>query len=994
MSNALPRCLRVTLVRADQSYLYVTPAEASPADAPLRISLAHLQTRFADTVSLLWPGARLNLLDVQTDATGTLLPALLILEPDYLLDISSLAECFKPHGHSPLNYLLAQLQPSENTAAMLLGNIANLFLDEWIYAPQAPDYLACMQRAFRTYPLELAACADLHDAVKERAFFADCKRHFEHIGRIVTQTFPAISSLRREDAVLEPSYLCEPLGLQGRLDYMQRDGAALIEMKSGKADEYTHPGQVEPRENHHMQMLLYQAVLHYVVQRPLDRVKTYLLYTRYPLLYPADWSWPAVQEALNLRNRIVAVEHALWLHNSPDYTARVLRAIQPARLNERRLTTTLWKRWTAPAIEAFTDSLAALTPLEQHYFYALHTFITTESYLAKTGALTDETHAGAASHWLCSLEEKCEAGEILYDLQLEENHATDPTAPTLRLRISRPPVTLPNFRPGDAVVLYPRDSDADRPTNQLIFKATIAQLSACSVLLRLRAAQQNSAVLSTQSRYALEHDFMDTAYRSMYRGLSNFLTATPERRDLLLGVRPPRFEPLPPSDHNPAPDDIERIIRRAQAARDYFLLVGPPGTGKTSRALRGMVAAFCAQGKQMLLLSYTNRAVDEICKAIPEGIDYIRLGSELSCDEAFRPHLLANVLSACTTRRAVEARLAGCSVFVGTIATLSLRTELFRLKKFDVAIVDEATQVLEPQLLGLLCERDEKGGNAIDRFILIGDYKQLPAVVLQTAEQSAVHEEALHRIGLYNLRDSLFERLYRQAATYPLSVDMLRRQGRMNAEVARFPNQAFYDGQLLPVGLPHQAGTLSLQPELRQSEFADILTRRVAFLPSRAEPPGRSFKINHSEAQLAARLAAALYRQYREGFDAARTLGIITPYRSQIALIRHELAQTGIEALGRITVDTVERFQGSEREVILYSCCVNRAEQFRLLANLTQENGALIDRKLNVVLTRARCQFFLLGVPEVLHQNEVYASLLESLIRHTSPQSPPDSSEQ
>lgn len=93
--------------------------------------------------------------------------------------------------------------------------------------------------------------------------------------------------------------------------------------------------------------------------------------------------------------------------------------------------------------------------------------------------------------------------------------------------------------------------------------------------------------------------------------------------------------------------------------------------------------------------------------------------------------------------------------FVGTVATLSAKAELFRLKTFDVALIDEATQILEPQLLGLLCMRGVTGGNAIGKFVLIGDHKQLPAVVLQSSEQSEVYDEGLRTIGLCNLKDSL-----------------------------------------------------------------------------------------------------------------------------------------------------------------------------------------------------------------------------------------------
>ena len=83
----------------------------------------------------------------------------------------------------------------------------------------------------------------------------------------------------------------QALGLQGRLDYMQRDMSSFIEMKSGKADEYAIRGKVEPKENNRVQMLLYQAVLEYAMGKEHHRVKPYLLYTRYPLLYPARPSW-------------------------------------------------------------------------------------------------------------------------------------------------------------------------------------------------------------------------------------------------------------------------------------------------------------------------------------------------------------------------------------------------------------------------------------------------------------------------------------------------------------------------------------------------------------------------------------------------------------------------------------------------------------------------------------------------------------------------------
>ena len=981
--------MRVCFQYADDTYLYVQPLDTLANEwLKVRYNVPGVNEEFRETCELLWRHAQMNLLDVVVDEEGILTPSFIILEPDYLIDISSLAECFKDYGHHPANYILARLQPSENTCPLLLGNIANLFLDEWIHAEGEPDYLTCMKKAFRTYPLELAACEELRDAAKERRFFADCRLHFENIRRTVLETFSAPGyGLDKSDAVLEPSYICEALGLQGRLDYMQRDMSAFIEMKSGKADEYAIRGKVEPRENNRVQMLLYQAVLEYAMGVDHRRVKAYLFYTRYPLLYPARPSWAMVRRVMNVRNRIVEAEYGIQLRNNIEYTAYKFRDLRPVILNERKLDGKFWRDYLCPPIQRLGGKLSALSPLERNYFYTLYNFITKELYTSKSGDVAELGRTGAASLWLATLDEKCEAGEILYDLIIQDNHATDPHKPYLRLVRRGSEEALANFRTGDAVVLYERNSERDNVTNRMVFKGNVEYISGRTISFRLRASQQNVGVLPADSRYAMEHDYMDTSFRSMYQGLSLFLSATKERRDLLLGCREPAFDEELDGQIEAAADDFERVILKARAARDYFLLVGPPGTGKTSYALRGMVEAFYGEGKQILLLSYTNRAVDEICKAlsaITSGIDYIRLGSELACEEIYRPHLIENVLEDCANRREVQERIVRCRVFVGTVATLSAKTDLFRLKRFDVALVDEATQILEPQLLGLLCARSASGEDAIGKFVLIGDHKQLPAVVQQASEHSEIHDEELRRIGLYNLKDSLFERLYRHLTMGESGRgasrchDMLCRQGRMNEDVAQFPNRAFYGGLLEVLGLEHQRGSLVLAPCLRNHPLASVLTRRVAFLPSEADVGQKSVKMNASEARIAAALSEAVYIQYTTcaTFNPARTLGIITPYRSQIALIKAALAALHIPALNEVLVDTVERFQGSERDVIIYSFCVNRAYQLKFLSNLTEEKGVLIDRKLNVALTRARMQMFIIGVPKLLNQNPIYAELL------------------
>lgn len=973
--------MRVCFQYADEQYLYVTPLdEVSEQPYLVRYNVPQINEEFAETCKLLWRHAQVNLLDVAIDEAGILTPSFIVLEPDYLLDISSLAECFRDYGHHPANYFLSRLQPIENARPLLLGNIANLFLDEWIHAKSEEiDYRTCMQKAFRRYPIELAACSDLRDKEKERQFFEDCKLHFDHIRETVNDTFHAASyELDKTDAVLEPSYICEALGLQGRLDYMQRDMSSFIEMKSGKADEYAIRGKVEPKENNKVQMLLYQAVLQYSMGMDHRKVKAYLLYTRYPLLYPSRPSWAMVRRVIDLRNRIVADEYGIQLRNSLEYTSQKLEEINASTLNERGLKGRFWETYLRPSIDNFQSKLKALSALEKNYFYAVYNFITKELYTSKSGDVDYEGRTGAASLWLSTLAEKCEAGEIIYDLKIKENHAADEYKAGLTLtagsEMLHAETFLPNFRQGDAIILYERNCDTDNVTNKMVFKGNIEYLTENEIGIRLRATQQNPSVLPTESLYAIEHDTMDTTFRSMYQGLYAYLSARKERRDLLLSQRPPRFDKSLDSMIFCSEDDFTRVALKAKAAQDYFLLIGPPGTGKTSCALKKMVETFHAdKDAQILLLSYTNRAVDEICKSlasIAPAVDFIRVGSELSCDEAYRGHLIENELSSCNRRSEVYERIRNCRIIVGTVAAISGKPELFRLKHFDVAIIDEATQILEPQLLGILCARGEDEKDAIDKFVLIGDHKQLPAVVQQNAEQAAIYDESLLSIGLSNLKDSLFERLYRNctaacsSSAIHRSYDMLCRQGRMHPEVALFANRAFYGGRLIPVGLPHQI------------EDSDTICR-LAFYPSVPEKAGASAKINYSEARIVADLAVRIYEHHQSDFDESRTLGIITPYRSQIALIKKEIESVGIPVLNRILVDTVERFQGSERDVIIYSFCVNYPYQLKFLSNLTEEEGVLIDRKLNVALTRARKQMFITGVPELLERNPLYKSLLK-----------------
>ena len=981
--------LRTLFEYKDETYLYVDPVDFVSVE-PLKVkyNVQDVNDEFITTCSSLWKGAQLNLLEVSVDSDGILLPEFFVLEPDYLLDISTLAECYKPYGAHPLNYILSKLTPISNSIPILLGNIVNLFLDEWIYSVDDPNYIECMIKAFRMYPLELASCRDLQNKALEREFAQNCKMHFEHIGWLLKNDFfDESSGLDRHDAVLEPSYICEALGLQGRLDYMQRDQSALIEMKSGRADEFTlrANNQILPYENHRIQMLLYMAVLYFLTEEETS-TQAFLLYTRYPKLCHSAPSWGAIKKAINLRNGIVSHEFQIQEKNDVDYTAKIFQLIKPDELRSIAVNEKFWTQYLLPPIEDITNSLKGLTELERIYFLRLYNFITKELFLSKAGSLDFGRHYGAASLWLSPFLEKVDRGEILYDLEIISNHAAEARKAFVKLR--RPTVEaqlnddlkvgLPNFRLGDAVILYPRNKTSDKVTNQRVFKGNICEMTSSEITIRLRASQRNEEVLPLDSRYAIEHDTMDVGFRNMFLGLYWLLKGSQDRRDLLLNQRAPEMDNCYDERISETEDDFERLALKALAAKDYFLVVGPPGTGKTSRALRRMVEKFYEdEENQILLMAYTNRAVDEICKtleAINPPIKYIRIGSELSCGAAYRSQLIENQLEDCVNRAQVSHKINQSRVFVGTVASISGKKDLFDFKQFDVAIIDEASQILESQLLGILMACDEKGKNAIGKFVLIGDHKQLPAIVLQGEEESEVREEELRAIGIKNLRNSLFERLYFNSPR--LVVDQLCKQGRMHPIIADFPNRAFYDGKLESLGLPHQVGQIKLKSVL---DSDSVLSQRVAFIPSRVEDSVTSCKVNSNEAEIVTQLIYEIYKSEGSNFNPNQSVGVITPFRSQIALIKDSIAQLNIECLKNVIVDTVERFQGSERDIIIYSFCVNNPFQLRMLPNLMQEKGVWIDRKLNVVLTRARKQLFVTGVEALLRKNAIYAQLIDSL---------------
>lgn len=922
----------------------------------------------------------LNLLDVRVDEENHYIPNLIVIHPDYLIDISSLAACFREYGHHPLNYFMNKIKPRANTAPILMGNLASQFLDDYINEqPQEPvSYPRTIKKFFAASALDFCTCSLPAD------FHAQAQAQMMNIRSFVHDVLPHnIRNFNKKNTLLEASFICEKLGLQGRVDMMQKDFQVLIEQKAGKRDEYHR----RHKEDHFIQMMLYQGVLMYNFGQETANMQTFLLYSKYADgLLIEHFAENLFRESIKLRNYIVHNEMRL----GDGAIGEIVDSLSTDLLNELQIGGKLWNDYQEPQLQTAINTLKRCTPLERAYFNRFFTFVSKEQILSKTGGSNDASH-GFAGNWHIPLHEKLEAGNILTGLTIQEKQSSGPGKGYDLIELHIPTQDedfLPNFRTGDMVILYAYKEEPDM-RKQILMKGNILELQPDRMTLVLRNGQQNKDIIGGKEEvFAVEHDFSDTSANNGFRGLYAFLSAQADRKELLLGVRPPAQ--LEDVKLNGDYGRFNELILKEKQAKDYFLLVGPPGTGKTSCALRFMVEeALSEPDTSILLLSYTNRAVDEICamltdSGIADRTPFIRIGNELSCDKRFVPYLLKYSLDDCPKLTDIQQKMARTRIFVGTTTAINNRLNLFTLKHFQLAIIDEASQILEPDLIGILSARHQQH-NAIDKFVLVGDYKQLPAIAQQSAEEAAVTDLLLRNIGLEDCRNSLFERLYKSSPDTCRSI--LHKQGRMHPAIAEFPNQTFYyREQLESVPLPHQLEETPYEAGLTPQDTIDqlLLERRMVFIP--AEAPDHltcSDKTNPNEARIVATLLGHIYRLTESRFDPNRTVGVIVPYRNQIAMIRKEIARLQLPALQDISIDTVERYQGSQRDIIIYSFTIQNFSQLNFLtANTFQEGNFLIDRKLNVALTRARKQLLLTGNPHILGANITFYKLMEYIRLH------------
>ena len=499
-----------------------------------------------------------------------------------------------------------------------------------------------------------------------------------------------------------------------------------------------------------------------------------------------------------------------------------------------------------------------------------------------------------------------------------------------------------------------------------------------------------------QQVYRLDKDEfsngMSTVRNNLLSIMDNSVYRSSELRSLIVESKSPIFKAAPakyniPDAASMNPDQLA-AIDKVMSAQDYALVLGMPGTGKTT-TIASIIRALVARGKSVLLTSYTHTAVDNILLKLrsPAGkrqeISILRLGTQ----SKIHPEVQDFATLAATPKHSLE-EIQDAYMAPQVVATTCLGVShfLFQKRIFDYCIVDEASQITLPVCLGPI--------RMARTFVLVGDHYQLPPLVQNKDAQEG------------GLDVSLFKSL---SDDHPEAVVELGRQYRMCEEVMLLSNTLIYSGKLqcgneavakrtlslpnFPKGLDryHQSGHFPISWETlptipcpgadNKCWLNNLLdpTRKVVFantdtlLPVPREVFHSPRITNATEAQLVTQLVFALLSA---GVPATE-IGVITFYRSQLALLRQTVKahSSGLGVAGdslgvqSVEMHTADKFQGRDKEVVIVSC---------VRSNETGHVGDLLKdwRRINVAVTRARSKLVLFGSKSTLGADALLEKLL------------------
>ncbi|KDO22931.1 hypothetical protein SPRG_22285 [Saprolegnia parasitica CBS 223.65] len=771
-------------------------------------------------------------------------------------------------------------------------------------------------------------------------------------------------------------------GLKGAVDatirVLQNGGRKAIvplELKTGK--------KAYALAEHHGQVLLYSLLLEERYQECSEGLLLYLLENE-SLVVARDT--PIARALLQARNQHAA--HMAKYQGESVYPPMLRQprdcgfCFSAAECMLHHASEEMGTAATSGAVDVFAKHTTHLLPDERAYFATWNRLVDLEFRSSQTAV---------QQLWLDSNDVRAANGTCLLHLSLGSV-----TPKTLTLRSPAPlSSTDLKFHVDDRVILS-CESDAalllqdvsQKKTMQYCLLALFDQDIEIALFAPIsRAVLQGDSVVGQHPRWRIDKDALPWGLSQAKRNLAQLFVG-PSPHGIVAGVHPTRFR-RPPIDpetdrcgdadrrkliccleaprflaptttlamlqahaiahpHSPRYEalyadflrmnpDQQRAIEKVLHAKDYALILGMPGTGKTS-AITMCVRLLLHLGFSVLVTSYTHSAVDTLLlKLLEFQVPMLRVGSKDQVHARLQPHLLSTVCQPLRTTAAIEkvmvaATLVGCTC-------LGTNHVLFTKRRFDYCIVDEASQITQPVLLGAL--------RCADTFCLVGDHYQLPPLVTAL------------KAKLGGLDVSLFKRL---GEAHPSASVQLGYQYRMHPHIMLLCNDLIYNHQL-KCGARTDIAPWVLSPRALPPWLTHVLSPSVSVVFLDTDALGlhecRQSKgiINPVEASAVLQVVRALQQA------GATDIGVLSPFRSQVHYLQTHHRGPAVE------ISTIDKYQGRDKDAIIVSF---------VRSNATPTVGELLLdwRRINVALTRAKKKLVLVGSPSTLAGSPVLRSLL------------------
>ncbi len=927
---------------------------------------------------------------------------LAVLEPDILLNITDLNQaeyCARQH-------LLYRLSPSAASAATIRGNLIHYCFKELLKEHDRGKFAANvdgensengegqetpldalhrhLDQALSINSIDLALANVSSESMREDvaphlaslAFWYESER--ATLWDMPTAYTDAQSEQGKQDGeghgergnqVRAETFLLAPeIGLRGRLDlfWQQAGRQRLLELKTGKAS-----GDL-PRHEHRWQVYGYHALLTVRRNARMKKALATLLYSGTPGKAQA-FGIPStvrdLQRVNETRNKLI-LSHVTGVPPAPPGPSRCTRC---SLLGSCQHVSSLLQ-WQPPepaepdTMEPLNADVQTASTLPDQIVRprVIDTTEDRDFFTKYYRLLQIEGQAGEQQQallWKTPVRERIERGTAISGLEATGGPVIEKDGWKQTFRCAN----TSELREGDEILL----SNGDPITGEVV-SGTLLKVSSEEVTVWTRELLAHPALIDRYDN--------DLVHVRTLQNLLRWLQAEPHVRDLVAGKIRPHFIEEHPSKRLDFNEEQNLAVERALQMQDYLLIHGPPGTGKTS-VIAEIVKRLTARGQ----------AVDNMLKRLDrEGFhNYVRLGHERSVDESMQTRLLKTLLGDMPDAEKVHEVLRNSAVVASTTATWSsdkyspstMSGETSSQEEsglfFDVAIVDEAGQLTVPAILGAL--------RFARRFILVGDEKQLPPLVLS--------KEAAEM----GLSESLFSTLKRRddeyMQKYPMTISAsvhLRVQYRMNKWIANFSSTVFYERQLIAhesvanrrlifkKTTPQRSVTEGdgvfnklLDPR-RPLVFLDVRENKqeAEVRSSETEP-----KVSNAEARAVRTIVGELLTRGIE----PQEIGIIAPYRAQVANIRRHLFSRdreqgwqGLPSESPLSVDTVDRFQGGERMIIIMTFATSEEPPIE-----SPRREFLINpNRLNVALTRAQRKLILVGNVPALENLPIFSRLI------------------